>query len=262
MNQLVCAAAEENVQFFLNDSSQSGRAFCSSFQQLADACRKVSQPLERIQQAAGKYDFDSHTPGNGYRSFVAIFEKLYKKCLSACQLVQQQRRRMVFRLFKYTYLRDLKSWNDMLVALYPFLEDVIHLLDLEENKDGGACLFRFNDQLTSQSQLIDRCRALESESFYGRHVAFQYCPSIENTLKFMVTLMASYSYYCSSRSARPWRFVKSLAMGVFYTMDHDYRASRVVHASRHATIDFCKSFWFLPESAFMKRVPDLSLIHI
>lgn len=257
MEQLVCAAAEENAQFFHDDSTKLGKSLCSEFQQLAEHCRQIAPDLAKIREAAPRYDFDVEIRENGYRSFVVILERLLKKCLATCELVKKQRRQIIFRLFKYSHVRDVKSWNDMLVALHSFLEHVILLLD---SKDvGGLCLFRFGDQSTSRSQLIAKCRALESASFYGRHVAFQYCPSIEHTLKVFLALLAGYSYYYTSgaaSSSRAWKLVKSFAMGLYYTIDHDYRARRIVLASQTASVEFCKSFWTLPELGPMKRVPD------
>lgn len=260
MEQLVCAAAEENVQFFLNDSTLLGKSLRSEFQQLAEHCRRIAPDLAKIREAAPRYDFDVDIGENGYRSFVVILERLLAKCLATCELVKKQRRQIIFRLFKYSHARDLKSWNDMLVALHSLLEHVILLLD--HSKDGGRgwCLFGFGgDQTTSRSQLIAKCRALESASFYGRHVAFQYCPSIEHTLKVFQALLAGYSYYYGSgqaSSSRAWKLVKSFAMGLYYTIDDDLRARRILLASQTASVEFCKSFWTLPELGPMKKVPD------
>ena len=253
MSQAVFAAAAENANFFLKDSSTSGRALCYGFQQLAAQCQEVAPLLDKIKREAPKFDLDVETPGNGYRSFVIIFEALFKRCSSLCDLVKSQRSQVVFNLYKYSYIQDLKSWNEMLVSLNTFLEHLNTLLEWNE-KDRVRCLFP--SEAHSSQELLDKARTIESYSFYGRHAAFQYCSSIESVLKGLLTIMAGYSDYYFSKSPHLWRVAKSLFMSTQYTLDAEHRARRIVHASQYATVDFCKSFWFLAESDLMKKVPD------
>ena len=117
MSQQVFAAAAENANFFLKDTSKSGRALYYGFQQLAAQCQEVTPLLEKIKRESPKFDLDVETPGNGYRSFGIIFEALFKRCVALCDLVKTQRGQMVFNLYKYSYIQDLKSWNEMLVSL-------------------------------------------------------------------------------------------------------------------------------------------------
>lgn len=253
MSQLVFAAAAENANYFLKDKTKSGRALCFGFQQLAAQCQEVTPLLERIKQEAPKFDLDVETPGNGYRSFVIIFDAFFKRCTSLCEVVKKERDLMVFNLYKYSYIQDLKSWNEMLVSLTTFLEHLHTLLEWNE-KDRMRCLFPTSAH--SSQELLEKAKTIESYSFYGRHAAFQYCPSIENVLKGLLTVMAGYSDYYFSTSPHLWRVAKSLFRGTQYTLDAEHRARRIVHASQYATVDFCKSFWFLAESDLMKKVPD------
>lgn len=253
MSQQVFAAAAENANFFLKDTSKTGRALCYGFQQLAAQCQEVTPLLEKIKCEAPKFDLDVETPGNGYRSFIIIFDALFKRCSSLCELVKKQRYQVVFNLYKYSYIQDLRSWNEMLGSLNTFLEHLNTLIEWNE-KDRIRCLFPSSAH--SSQELLEKARAIESYSFYGRHAAFQYCSSIENILKGLLTIMAGYSDYYFSTSPHLWRVAKSLFMGTQYTLDAEHRARRIVHASQYATVEFCKSFWFLAESDLMKKVPD------
>ncbi len=253
MSQQVFAAAAENANFFLKDASRSGRALCYGFQQLATQCQEVTPLLEKIKREASKFDLDAETPGNGYRSFAIIFEALFNRCGTLCELVKNQRSQMAFKLYKYSYIQDLKSWNEMLVSLSTFLEHLNTLMEWNE-KDRLRCLFPSSAH--SSQELLEKAKTIESYSFYGRHAAFQYCPSIENVLKGLLTVMAGYSDYYFSKSPHVWRVAKSLLKGTQYTLNAEHRARRIVNASQYATVDFCKSFWFLAESDLMKKVPD------
>ena len=253
MSQIVFAAAAENANFFLKDNSKSGRALCFGFQQLASQCQEVTPLLEKIKQEAPNFDLDVETPGNGYRSFIIIFEALFKRCSLLCELVKKERGQVVFSLYKYSYIQDLKSWNEMLVSLNTFLEHLNTLIEWN-SKDRLRCLFPSSSH--SSQELLDKARAIDSYSFYGRHAAFQYCPSIESILKGLLTVMAGYSDYYFSKSPHLWRVATSLFKGTQYTFNAEHRATRIVNTSQYATVDFCKSFWFLAESDLMKRVPD------
>lgn len=253
MSQQVITLAVENANYFLKDTSKSGKALCVGFQQLAEQCQEVTPLLDKITREAPKFDLDAETPGNGYRSFIIIFGALFKRCSSLCDLVKSQRSQAVFNLYKYSYIQDLKSWNEMLVSLNTFLEHLNTLLEWNE-KDHVRSLFP--SEAHSSQELLDKARTIESYSFYGRHAAFQYCNSIESVLKGLLTIMAGYSDYYFSTSPHLWRVAKSLFMSTQYTLDAEHRARRIVHASQYATVDFCKSFWFLAESDLMKKVPD------
>lgn len=252
-SQSLFAAASENAKYFMNDPTPAGKALHGHFKLLASQCQQASPLLERIRKETPKYDLDAATPGNGYRSFLTIFEALFNRCGALCETVQRDRNKMVFNLQKFTYIQDLKAWNDMLSSLFTFLEHLCTLIEWNAN-DNNPCLFPSSKH--SSQELLEKAKSIDSLTFYGRHAAFQFSPSIENILKGLLTIMASYSDYYFSSSPHVWRVAKSLFMGTQYTFDAEHRARRIVNASQYATVDFIKSFWFLAESDLMKKVPD------
>lgn len=253
MSQLVWAAAEENAIFFLNDLTRLGREFCYGFNELALHCQKVGPLLERIKQEAPKYDLDPSTPGNGYRGFVTLLQVLFERCLSLCEFVQRRRSQYIFHLYKYSAILDLKSWNAILTSLTIPLEYLNTLLETEKN-GGNLCLF---PAASADLQLVQTFKAMESSNFYARHVGFQYCPSMQSAMKMLLKVMIGYTdYYCSD-SPHFLRLTKSLFMSFIYTIDDEHRAKKIVDTSQKASIEFCKSFWFLPEFGPMKALPTL-----
>lgn len=254
MSQLVSDAATENANYFLNNATGSaGSALCYGFQQLAVQCREVTPLLERIQQEAPKFDLDKDTPGNGYRSFIVIFQALFKGCLSLCELVKKQRGLMVFNLTKYTYIQDVNSWNEMLVSLTAILKHLNTLLDWNE-RDGTQCLFP-TTSFESQ-ELLENGKLIQTKSFYGRHAAFQYSFSIQMVMKLFLVMTASYSDYYFNTSSRLWRVTRGFFKGMQFSLNAEHRAKSIVYASEYATVDFCKSFWSIIETDLLKKVPD------
>lgn len=130
---------------------------------------------------------------------------------------------MLFALRKRTYIEDLKSWNEMLVALLTFLEHLNTLIAWNE-KDSNRCLFP--SAAHSSQELLEKAKAIESYSFYGRHAAFQFCASVTPILRGLLTIMAAYSDYYFSKAPHLWRVAKSLFMGTTYTLDAEHRSRR------------------------------------
>ncbi len=137
---------------------------------------------------------------------------------------------MLFVLYKATYVEDLKSWNEMLVALTTFLEHLHTLIEWNEKDGQNRCLFPSGNH--SSQELLEKAKAIESYSFYDRHAAFQFCPSIATALKGLLTIMAAYSDYYFSSAPYLWRVAKSLFMGTTYSFDTQHRAHRIVLTSQ------------------------------
>lgn len=69
---------------------------------------KCSKKVEEIESFAGDYDFDSETPGNGYRSFVSTFESAVAKTTKICHRLIRNRGKILFRADNYAeYVQSL-----------------------------------------------------------------------------------------------------------------------------------------------------------
>lgn len=249
----VYSFATENAKFFEKIESSSGQALYEGFQLLAKQCLQATPLLEKIKEEAPKYDLDADTPGNGYRSYLTIFNSFFKNCHSLCKSVKAERNSIIFHLTVHSYIDDLNSWNKMFVGLNTFLEHLDTLISWSKI-DGSGSLFPTGHH--SPQELLEKSRAVEQYPFYGRHAGFQFCPSIAIILKSLLTLMAGYSDYYFSSSPHLWRVTKGLFMGTKYSFDAEHRGRRIVNASQFATVDFCTSFWRLADSDMMKMVPD------
>jgi len=252
-SESVRLAAIENAKFFEKEESSSGHALFKGFQLLAEHCLRVEPLLEKIRLEAPKYDLDAVTPGNGYRSFLIVFDYYFQHCLKLCRTVKAQRNGIFFHLRRWSYTDDLISWNKIFVSLFTFLQH-LETLSAWSNLEGTYSLFPSGQH--SSQELLEKTKTVEQYPFYGRHAAFQFYPSVAIILTNLLTLMAGYSDYYFSSSSHLWRVTKSLFMGTKYSLDADHRGRRIVNTSQFATVDFCTSFWRLSDSDMMKKVPE------
>lgn len=92
-----------NVAFYERDQSSVGVKLRVIFEKLIECLRKSLPVITEIESFASQYDFDEKTPGNGYRSFVFIFEAATRHAQKTCKYITDNRTSLLFR--KSSYMR-------------------------------------------------------------------------------------------------------------------------------------------------------------
>ena len=92
-----------NAAFYDTDKSFIGSRIHVSFIKAVDFLKKIVPLTKNIEAFAGIYDFDAQTPGNGYRSFVYIFNSAVKHTEKICKYITSNRGNLLFR--KSAYLK-------------------------------------------------------------------------------------------------------------------------------------------------------------
>lgn len=86
-----------NVEYYTRDQSSIGVKVHLIFTKIIEHLEKSVPVIDEIERFAGKYDFDSNTPGNGYRSFVYIFHAAVKHTEKICRYIHENRGSLLFR---------------------------------------------------------------------------------------------------------------------------------------------------------------------
>jgi hormone-sensitive lipase len=92
---------DENDKFYKNDKSFAGTRMCMAFEKLNEGLVKSEPILREVDSFAHIYDFDESTPGNGYRSFIFIFEAALDYSMRTCQYINDNRGSLLFRKSNY-----------------------------------------------------------------------------------------------------------------------------------------------------------------
>lgn len=86
-----------NREYFSKDKSENGIKLHASLSKIVELLGKFPPLAKEIQSFAGDYDFDENTPGNGYRSFLFIFNAAIKYTENACKYIAENRGKFLFR---------------------------------------------------------------------------------------------------------------------------------------------------------------------
>lgn len=90
-----------NREYFNKDRGSVGTLLCSSFCKIEESLKKSTALLSEVETFAGEYDFDEQTPGNGYRSFIYIFNAAATHTLVISKHIAENRGKLMFRKSVY-----------------------------------------------------------------------------------------------------------------------------------------------------------------
>lgn len=86
-----------NVKYFECDETETGQRYLGAFQGLIDHVGVAKTYVSQIVQFVHEYDFDEHTPANGYRSFVKTIQACINHSLKVSKYIAQNRSYLLFR---------------------------------------------------------------------------------------------------------------------------------------------------------------------
>lgn len=89
----------DSITYF--DENEKHKVLCLSLKNLKISFSKCALSAEEIRNFAPEYDFNVETPGNGYRSFVDIFDAAVIKVAKICERLIRNREKFVFRVDKF-----------------------------------------------------------------------------------------------------------------------------------------------------------------
>ncbi|XP_046431471.1 hormone-sensitive lipase isoform X1 [Neodiprion fabricii] len=241
-----------NAEYFATDHSEAGFRLNAALSAMLDHLEQVRPLYREISKIAPLFDFDSETPGNGYRSFLSIVDKCILHSVYVCRQLCCQRDSVLFR--KSYYMREVEACLQLLASLCTCLQHLKTLYlwsDTPVNEKPSL----FSSDSHSPQELLDQTESVNQYSFYGRCLGFQFCDSIKRVLKTISLCMVSFSEVYYANGTLIGRCTNSLK----YLVDPEARARRIVNISQCADINFCKDFWLLNETDLVQRLPAMMM---
>nr|CAH7726017.1 unnamed protein product [Callosobruchus chinensis] len=238
-----------NAEYFAKDTTENGQRLYISFLSIIDSLDAAWPKRKVIEERYHEFDFDSSTPGNGYRSFMMILDSAIKLAIETSEKVLQKRDSVLF--YKSILTKDVEGCAHLLSSLDCCLS---HLFTLMSWSKKGQL---FMDESHTPEDLFKQCGEINQHCFYGRHLGFYFCDSIRNILQFIALSMTLFSEVYYSEGSLISKATNSVVSTTKYISDPEQRARRIVNISQNAEVDFCKSFWFLAESELMNQLPSI-----
>ncbi|XP_063230131.1 hormone-sensitive lipase isoform X2 [Bacillus rossius redtenbacheri] len=251
MYQLLKELCLNNAEFFRRDDSEGGQRLHAGFLAVGDHVGLVAPLVHRLRRVAPSFDFNSSTPGNGYRSFNSVVDMCVVHGVKLCRQICDGRDSFLFR--KSHYAKEVEACGHLLASLGSCLQ----LLQTMLSWGRPGELFSPEAENHTAEELLRHTEAINMYCFYGRCLGFQYCESMQKILKTISIMMASFSELYYSRPGLLSQATATLVTGGRYLLDPELRARRLVNISQYATVDFCKSFWLLSEMELLGRVPGM-----
>lgn len=92
---------ENNREYFNKGKGQLEAQMSENFRRIQEFLKQLELLIKELESFAGEYDFDESTPGNGYRSFIFIFDAAVKYVERVSTCVVEKRGKLLFRKSSY-----------------------------------------------------------------------------------------------------------------------------------------------------------------
>lgn len=100
--QILKELSQDNGEYFSNDTSENGIRLCVSFVAIEKSVDELAQKMARVEAQVHRFDFDEHTPGNGYRSFLKVANSAIDYGAQLSKKVSSTRTSTLFRKTTFT----------------------------------------------------------------------------------------------------------------------------------------------------------------
>jgi len=98
LKSIVC----NNIDFYKADASTNGMKLNGAFIGIIDQLEEARPLVAEVESFCKLYDYDELTTGNGYRSFVKVFDAAIQHTLKIVKYVTENRSSLLFRKNSYT----------------------------------------------------------------------------------------------------------------------------------------------------------------
>lgn len=244
-------ADDNRVYFRCLSASQFRHRFTATCDALANDLPVVESCAKAVSSSMLRYDFDANTPGNGYRSIIAILDSSVLHLIRLLRDIKEQREYVLFRT-NY-FCKELEAYASVLAALK---RDLYYATD-------HLYLWKTSDQLfppevshQKLDALMNMVETFDHSCFYGRCMGFQYVPSLFRVFQVVGFGLASYSILWEKGAPDSIsQTVTNLYQSGRFALNPEERAQRIADVIMNADISFCKSFWNLTEGPFLQEIP-------
>ncbi|CAF2789091.1 unnamed protein product [Rotaria sp. Silwood2] len=239
--------ADTNCKYFSQQKNDVCRRFERLLIQLLHSIDLSVPLIQYLTDNFHHFDYSPEIKANGYRTLVVAHGQACERTLDILRQVDTKRVGLLFNLMYSSRLfQDLESWTKALVAMQHILALAVKMVDYSEKK----ALYVDSDHVPLDLELdYFKMIAFDSEYFFGRTCGFQFAPSMQTMLTFLLAGLATYHETYN----RPMPYAAaSLATAPKYILFPEQRAKKCAAIFRDSDYLFCKSFWNIVDHDYVK----------
>ncbi|CAM4625811.1 unnamed protein product, partial [Lepidochelys kempii] len=249
--QALHALAEDNVAFFRQSASETGRRFVAAFTAIREHARCLEPVLRHFASIYHVFDLDEATQANGYRSLAQTARCCLAHVLHKSRYVAANRRSIFFRTGHNA--AELEAYCAALSQLRALLYLAQHLLT--HNRPG--CLFHHEERGLTEL-VLQEYSTLHKGCFYGRCLGFQFAPSIRPFLQTIAISLVSFGENYRRHDSSLSMAAGSLFTSGKFAIDPELRGAEFERITQNLDVHFWKSFWNLTETELLASVASMA----
>lgn len=252
MTQSLVTLAEDNMAFFSSQGpGETARRLSNVFAGVREQAVGLEPTLGHLLGVAHKFDLDTETPANGYRSLVHTARCCLAHLLHKSRYVASNRRSIFFRASHN--LAELEAYLAALTQLRALAYYAQRLLAI--NRPGGL-FFEGDEGLTAD--FLQDYVTLHKGCFYGRCLGFQFTPAIRPFLQTLSIGLVSFGEHYKRNETGLSVTASSLFTGGRFAIDPELRGSEFERIIQNLDVHFWKAFWNITEIEVLSSLANMA----
>ncbi|XP_060760864.1 lipase, hormone-sensitive a isoform X2 [Neoarius graeffei] len=193
------------------------------------------------------FDFNTETPGNGYRTLVKVVLSCVLCIIQKGRYIASNCGGMFFRVEHNA--GEMKAYCMALCQLRALLYLAQRLL----NNNTHEQLHSLDDEGLSR-RFISEYTSMHKACFYGRCLGFQFSPSLRPFMQTVVISMVSFGENYKKQQTRLGRAALSVFTSGKYVMDPELRGAEFERITQNLDMHFWKTFWNMTETELISSL--------
>ena len=161
---------DDNLKFFARRRKPIDNQFLSAFERISNVLEPTKVAIEELTKICARFDIDSETKGNGFRSLICLTDKCLFKILEIGIYIQKTRERFFFR--SYHNFMQIESYSQVISRLFTMTQVALSLGTILDDNSLFADDEKYSDEVDGLMSDFD---TIGRECFYGRCFGFQVC---------------------------------------------------------------------------------------
>uniref|UniRef100_A0AAR2M672 Hormone-sensitive lipase n=1 Tax=Pygocentrus nattereri TaxID=42514 RepID=A0AAR2M672_PYGNA len=196
------------------------------------------------------YDFDTETPGNGYRTLVKVVHSCVLYIIHKGRYIASNCGGVFFRVDHNA--SEMEAYCTALCQIRALLYLAQRLLN--DNEHGQL----YSQEGELSERFVKEYTSMHKACFYGRCLGFQFSPSLRPFLQTVVISMVSFGENYNKQQSRLGQAALSIFTSGKYVVDPELRGTEFERITQNLDMQFWKTFWNITETELISGLASIT----